>query len=138
MLLVAGGRISDLGVRGPRRSSSPRGARRPARRQTLVLHAELPSWPRATLCVRLLALGYSTHRFLAFFACICVLWQAGGPGASAARRGVVETQLLNMATATGLLDELQLITCIGDAFWLCCSFLLSLGHKSIIFFQVPH
>ena len=106
----------------------------------LVLHAELPSWPRATLCVRLLALGYSTHRFLAFFACICVLWQAGwwagclgGP-----RCGVVETQLLNMATATRLLDGLQLIACIDDAFWLCCSFLLSLGHKSIIFFQVPH
>ena len=76
-------------------------------------------------------------RLAILFACFCVCMQAGGWGAAAARRGLVDAQLLNMATATRLLDGysslLMLSTLFSYVAHSCCLW----GHKCITsFFQV--
>ena len=68
-------------------------------------------------------------------ACFCVCMQAGGWGAAAARRGLADAQLLNMATATRLLDGysslLMLSTLFSYVAHSCCLW----GHKCITFFS---
>jgi hypothetical protein len=122
-------------ILGPEVQSAPRPPPRPER---------APS--AAAACSAAIAVSGGTMSALAgiwqlcpplsgsLLARFCVCMQASGWGAAAARRGLVDAQLLNMATATRLLDgyssPLMISTPFSYVAHSCCLW----GHKCITFF----